>query len=334
MRPKALIVVLSCAIAAGLMSQAESQTQSSTSRAENRPSETRAAVQAPPSGSRAPAGRPQSASALANRAPWTVHSNNIGADPLQGRFIATGGQYGEIPYSCDACHGIDGTGNRSGAFPRIASQSEWYLYSNLYDFATGLRPSDVMGPVARSLTQRDMQDVAAYYASLGPQPYPPSLPSHNGSLGSEGRDIATKGFPEKGVLPCVTCHGAQGRGRAPLFPYIGGQYESYLEYQLHQFKSGERGGEFGSVMTAIANGLSDEQIEAVSTYFASLMPAAVPAPDQVPGHTAAQPPQEPEQTHLGAAMHPKAVANEVVLPDAYRSASSSSSTYEKGGKNQ
>ncbi|HEX5421702.1 MAG TPA: hypothetical protein VFY39_17050 [Gammaproteobacteria bacterium] len=95
---------------------------------------------------------------------------------------------------------------------------------------------------ARALTQRDMQDVAAYYASLGPQPYPPKLPTRDSSLRTEGRDIAMKGFPDKEVLPCVSRHGASGRGRPPLFPFIGGQYESYLEYQLHQFKSRQRGG--------------------------------------------------------------------------------------------
>jgi cytochrome c553 len=268
MRPKALLVALSGAVAVGMMSQAESQTASTHGPENRRTQRTAETVQTtPPTQAQASAGAQEKASPLANRAPWTIKPNTIGPDPLQGRFIATGGQYGEIPYSCDACHGIDGTGNRSGAFPRIASQSEWYLYSNLYDFATGLRPSDVMGPVARTLTQRDMQDVAAYYASLGPQPYPPRLPNHNGGLRSEGRDIATKGFPDKGVLPCVTCHAAQGQGRPPLFPFIGGQYESYLEYQLHQFKSGQRGGELANVMTAIASGLSDENgLETVIIY--------------------------------------------------------------------
>ncbi|HEX5421703.1 MAG TPA: hypothetical protein VFY39_17055 [Gammaproteobacteria bacterium] len=67
-------------------------------------------------------------------------------------------------------------------------------------------------------------------------------------------------------------------------------------------------------MSAIASGLSDEQIRAVSIYFASLEPQVPPPSGQAGRQASAQPPPKPEQTHFGAAMHPKAVAGQEVVP--------------------
>jgi cytochrome c553 len=246
---------------------------------------------------------------------WKPTESGIGPSAEQGRFVALGGQYLNLGYACVSCHGLDGTGDPSGAFPRLAGQSAWYLYSTLNDFATGVRPSDVMTPIARTLGERALENVAAYYASLPAEPYPTSLPVANDKPAIAGRDIALKGYPGQGVLPCVGCHGVNGEGRAPLFPFIGGQYEPYLVQQLHKFKSGQRG-DRANVMTTIASGLSNDDIDAVSTYFASLMPrqltpstrtAASPSPESATGLPRGI-------VHLGAAMNPRPEEGRTVLP--------------------
>ncbi|HEU4616813.1 MAG TPA: c-type cytochrome [Gammaproteobacteria bacterium] len=257
---------------------------------------------------------PQAPPALRAPPAWRPTSRPFGPDAERGKFVALGGQYTN-GYACIACHGQDGAGDSSGAFPRLGGQSEWYLYSTLNDFAIGIRSSAVMTPIARSLGQREMEDVAAYYASLGPPARNPAsaLPIANDKRALAGRDIALEGYPGQGVLPCVGCHGASGEGREPLFPFIGGQYEPYLAYQLRQFKTGGRG-DRSKVMATIASGLSDDDIDAVSAYFASLMPQR-PTPE--PALAGAQRAEIPaETTHLGAAPAPKPGAGDVVVPGA------------------
>jgi len=66
---------------------------------------------------------------------------------------------------------------------------------------------------------------------------------------------------------CVACHGADGIGKAQQYPNLAGQKAAYLEKQLKAFRSGERK---DSNMEPLAQPLSDEDIAAVSAYFANL----------------------------------------------------------------
>jgi cytochrome c553 len=66
--------------------------------------------------------------------------------------------------TCAACHGPDG--NSSAAdFPKIAGQHKDYLLKALKDYKSGARKNPVMAPLVANLTQRDMEDLAAYYSS-------------------------------------------------------------------------------------------------------------------------------------------------------------------------
>ncbi len=237
------------------------------------------------------------------------------ADANQGRFVAIGGEFGELRFACTSCHGFEGQADPSGAFPRLADQSAWYLYSSLRDFASGLRPSKVMGPIAAELSDDQMLDVAAYYASLQDVPYPPEL-RHDEQLVEQGQQIATSGLPqETGVPACSTCHGDRGVGNAPVYPYLAGQYQPYLEHQLQLFKAGRRGGDPLNVMHDIAARLSDDQIEAASVYFASLRPERTTPGDRARQAARVKPP-EPLPLRTGAAMSPRPGDGDVVVPDA------------------
>src|SRR5690606_10563826 len=87
-------------------------------------------------------------------------------DVNQGRFDATGGILGEQRIDCLRCHGREGAGDPSGAFPRLAGQGAWYLYKTLHDFAAGRRQNDIMTPIARTLADEEMRALAAYYSAL------------------------------------------------------------------------------------------------------------------------------------------------------------------------
>lgn len=70
---------------------------------------------------------------------------------------------------------------------------------------------------------------------------------------------------------CVGCHGEAGKGIAPLFPKLAGQNAKYLSAQLRYFKDQTRS---VPAMNAVAAPLSEEDIEALSIYFAGQKPQA------------------------------------------------------------
>lgn len=202
----------------------------------------------------------------------TVFVGKTAAEPDVNRgrlFAATGGFPQDVTTGCAQCHQLDGTGDSSGAFPRLSDQSAWYLYKTLQDFAAGLRPSEIMAPIARAMRSEDMEDVAAYFASVHDAPYP-APPQVDTSTLQIGGAIVAAGLPEQGVPACSNCHGADGVGSPPIYPFIAGQYAPYVERQLQLWKHGQRTGDPLDVMRNVAQNMSDNQIHAVSMYLASI----------------------------------------------------------------
>ncbi|WP_137388781.1 c-type cytochrome [Rhodoligotrophos defluvii] len=198
-----------------------------------------------------------------------------GPDVNRGRWVATGGFYEEAGgIACARCHDLNGSGDSSGAFPRLSDQSAWYLYKTLKDFAAGLRPNEVMQQVAREMTDAEMADVSAYYAAIDDAPYPPP-PDVDQQVLQIGGAIAAIGVPGRGVPACNTCHGEDGAGAPPIYPFLAGQFAPYLEHQLMLWKRGVRDGDPLNIMEFVAKNMTDDQIRAVSLYFASLRPAEV-----------------------------------------------------------
>ncbi|SAL00908.1 cytochrome c family protein [Caballeronia calidae] len=69
---------------------------------------------------------------------------------------------------CAACHGIDGMSKLPEA-PNLAGQTEEYLVKALNDFRTGERKNEMMSMMAKTLSDADVANLAAYYHSLGKQ---------------------------------------------------------------------------------------------------------------------------------------------------------------------
>lgn len=69
---------------------------------------------------------------------------------------------------------------------------------------------------------------------------------------------------------CIACHGANGMGIAPTYPNLAGQNAPYMVAQLKAFKSGERKGAQSAIMAPMASGLSDQDMEDISAYFAEM----------------------------------------------------------------
>lgn len=190
-------------------------------------------------------------------------------DAEAGRAVVVGGEQATVT-PCFMCHGLDGVGDSAGAFPRLTGQAAFYMYKQLIDYASGARPNDVMGPIARQMTEAQMTDVAYYY-SLQSGPYAPR-PAVDPAVLERGHKIAEDGLDEADVPACNLCHGQDGAGDPPLFPYLAGQYAPYTELQLLLWKRGVRRNDPLDVMTDIANALSDEDIRAAALYFEWLRP--------------------------------------------------------------
>lgn len=210
----------------------------------------------------------------------------------EGRMVALGGLYGEQRIACVQCHGLDGAGDSSGAFPRLSGQSAWYLYKTLQDYASGLRTSSIMGPVARTLSDAQMQQVASHYAtSVGAPTHAEGDPDIH--MRQTGGAIAAAGIPAQGVPACNGCHGRDGHGAAPIYPALAGQFAAYTSHQLLLWKQGRRGGDPMNIMELIAKAMTDEQIEAVSAYYAAVAPPSS-GQGQPPNASALQAPRAPD----------------------------------------
>jgi cytochrome c553 len=83
-------------------------------------------------------------------------AEGVAGDPGAGKRKAT---------ACAVCHGKDGISKRADA-PSIAGQSEVYLVSALKAYRDGERRNEMMSVMARTLSDEDIADLAAWFASF------------------------------------------------------------------------------------------------------------------------------------------------------------------------
>ncbi len=174
--------------------------------------------------------------------------------------------------ACVACHGPDGGGNAAAGFPRLAGLDAAYIARQIQAYREGARGAPVMAPIVAGLSETDVANVAAWYASLA---VPKATPAPaDEALLEEGERLATRGNWANGVPACVTCHGPGGRGVDENFPPIAGQHATYLAAQLRAWKAGERKNDPLGLMKVVAQRLTDREIDAVAAWFAHQPPSA------------------------------------------------------------
>jgi cytochrome c553 len=195
------------------------------------------------------------------------------SDAARGAVIAAQGVPPEVP-ACAQCHAFSGGSDGSGAFPRIAGQSLYYLDKQMRDFISGVRSNAVMTPIAKALSSDDIADVAAYYAGVV-SPFLP-LASGDPALVKRGERLARIGDAARDMQSCNDCHGPGGAGEPPAIPYLAGQYAHYIAAQLKSWQLGFRKSSPGA-MEYIAKRLDDQEIAAVAAYFQQARSAAPPA---------------------------------------------------------
>tara|TARA_R110001592_G_scaffold363043_1_gene679553 strand:- start:35829 stop:36464 length:636 start_codon:yes stop_codon:yes gene_type:complete len=172
---------------------------------------------------------------------------------------------------CSACHGADGN-SAVPTFPKLAGQGQKYLFKQLVDIRDGVRVVPTMAGQLDGKSNQDLADIAAYFASQtssGGQTDPELL--------ALGESVYRSGIPERKVAACAACHSPTGSGNAPAgFPSLAGQHADYIAAQLRAYRKGyeDETGRTNDgdirIMRITAFGLSDKEIEAVSSYAAGL----------------------------------------------------------------
>jgi cytochrome c553 len=171
---------------------------------------------------------------------------------------------------CARCHGFDGMGRGTGAFPYLAGQKQRYLLDSMRHFASGERKSGIMQPVAGGLFEATLHKLAEHYASARPTAGSERTPTET-ERSARGARIAASGLAEQRVPACRHCHGPGNAPDNPAFPHLAGQNEDYLVRQLTLWQNGTRGGTgYAPLMSSVAGGLTPAQIADVAAYYASL----------------------------------------------------------------
>lgn len=171
----------------------------------------------------------------------------------------------EISQTCVACHGADGN-SANAEWPKLAGQGERYIYEQLQAYQSGERENALMAQQVADLSEQDMKDLAAYYASQQVD-----VGAADPDLAEQGESIYRGGIPDKGVAACTACHGPTGAGMAAAgYPRLGGQHATYVAGQLQAYRAGERTTDANRIMRGVAEKLSDEEIRAVASYVSGL----------------------------------------------------------------
>jgi cytochrome c553 len=170
---------------------------------------------------------------------------------------------------CASCHGPNGN-SANPEWPRLAGQSAVYIAEQLRLFKTGRRNNPIMKPLAASLSDKDIDDLAVYYeaqtvAGLEADP----------SFWQAGGTLYRRGDKARNIPACTACHGPVGRGNlAAGYPSLRAQESVYVAKQLGDYASGERytganpaqASRNGVMMFTIAKRLTPEDIRNVASY--------------------------------------------------------------------
>jgi cytochrome c553 len=169
--------------------------------------------------------------------------------------------------ACITCHGVHGEGARTGA-PRLAGQNAAYMSHALSMFKARTRAGPVMQPIAQTLSDAQMSELANYFSKQT------AALADGHSAASPQVLQAGKQLAEVGVVnvaACFSCHGKQGKGNGARFPSIAGQPAQFVIDRLHEFQARARPkAPQPGTMTAVAATLDESQIQAAAAYLSRL----------------------------------------------------------------
>ncbi len=170
-------------------------------------------------------------------------------DAARGAQLANG--------RCTACHGENGR-SHTPDIPSLAGQQPGFITLQLILIREGIRQVPAMKPFAEGLPDQDIEDMAAWFASLPPGP-PEDRRPRDAALAAVGEALL-------GPRHCTSCHLPSLEGREQM-PRIIGQREEFLARALTEYRDGSRVGA-DPQMNGAVQGLTDAEIAGLAHYLA------------------------------------------------------------------
>ena len=136
--------------------------------------------------------------------------------------------------------------------------------SSSIEYKTGKRDNPIMKGFAAALSDADIKNVAAFYASKQAR----AGFAKDKELVTLGEKIYRGGITERQIPACSGCHSPTGAGIPSQYPRVSGQHADYTEAQLVAFRAGTRNN--NAQMTGVAAKMNDREIKAVSDYIGGL----------------------------------------------------------------
>jgi cytochrome c553 len=170
------------------------------------------------------------------------------------------GRGAELAMRCFACHSVAPISQNY--FPILAGQHAAVIYKELQDFHSGARENPVMTVMAATLGDRDMRDLAQYYASL------PGVTTRYSFVARRPPPVVSSGSPMRNIASCAACHGPMGQ--KPGSPILEGLPAAYVRMQLHAFSNGTRHNDINEQMRNIARNMTAAEIDAAAQYYADV----------------------------------------------------------------
>lgn len=166
---------------------------------------------------------------------------------------------------CAGCHGAAGV-SAVAMWPNLAGQGATYLERQLQAFkGAKMRNNAQMAPMVAALSDADMKNLGAYFASL-----PAGTNKARGDI-EVGEQLYRGGDAEREIPACMSCHGPAGKGMAAAaYPAVAGQHADYSASQLKAFASGERTSDPSGMMRTIASRLTEAEMRSVAEFMAGL----------------------------------------------------------------
>src|SRR5215470_10629795 len=182
----------------------------------------------------------------------------LGAAIAVGASAAQAADVKEKVEVCKGCHGDDAISQMEN-IPSLAGQLDQFIQWQLIYFRAGARKNEQMQPIVEQLSNEDIRNLGAYFASLPP----PKVAE------DKDPDLSKKGAQAAVGRRCASCHTDTYAG-SKAAARLAGQREDYLGKALRDYRSGERAGGGQAAMAEVAHSLSDEEIDALAHYLAYL----------------------------------------------------------------
>ena len=176
--------------------------------------------------------------------------------PLHAADIAAGKEKAEL---CVGCHGEGGI-SQTENIPSLAGQPDQFIQWQLVFFRGGARKNEQMQPIVEQISNDDIRNLGAYFASLTPP---------KDSKPDDNPDLSKKGAQSAAGRRCASCHTDSFAGTKAV-ARVAGQREEYLVKALHDYKSGARSGGGWPRWRMSPIRCSEEEIAALAHYLAHL----------------------------------------------------------------